>query len=44
MLLTKLYIVDINMTKRCRDSFVLTYNKSNYLFIVIEDRLELTEL
>ena len=44
MLLTKLYIIDIDITKRCRDPFILFYNESNRLFIVAEDRLELTEL
>jgi hypothetical protein len=44
MLLTKPHIININMTKRYRDPFVLTYNKSNRLFIITEDRLELTKL
>jgi hypothetical protein len=44
MLLTKPYIIDINMTKRCRDPFILSYNEFNYLFIIAEDRLKLTEL
>jgi hypothetical protein len=44
MLLTKPHIVDIDITKRCRDPFVLSYNESNRLFIVAEDRLELTEI
>jgi hypothetical protein len=44
MLLTKLYIIDINITKRCRDSFILSYNESNRLLIVAEDCLELTKL
>ena len=44
MLLTKPYIININMTKRYRDPFVLSYNESNYLLIVAEDRLELTKL
>jgi translation initiation factor IF-2 len=44
MLLTKLYIININIIKRCKDPFILFYNKSNRLFIIIEDRLELTKL
>jgi hypothetical protein len=44
MLLTKLYIIDINVTKRYRDSLILSNNKSNRLLIVIKDRLELTKL
>jgi hypothetical protein len=44
MLLTKVYIIDINIIKHYRDSFILFYNKSNCLFIVVEDRLELTKL
>jgi hypothetical protein len=44
MLLMKLYIVDINVTKRCRDSLILSNNKSNCLLIITEDCLELTEL
>jgi hypothetical protein len=44
MLLIKPYIININMTKPCRDSLILSNNKSNRLLIVIEDRLELTEL
>jgi hypothetical protein len=44
MLLTKPYIINIDIIKRYRDPFVLTYNKSNRLFIVIEDCLELIEL
>ena len=44
MLLTKLYIININITKRYRDSLILSNNKSNYLLIIIKDRLELTEL
>jgi hypothetical protein len=44
MLLTKPYIIDINVTKHCRDSLILSNNKSNYLLIVTKDCLELTEL
>jgi hypothetical protein len=44
MLLTKPYIININIIKRYRDPFILFYNKSNRLFIVVEDRLELTKL
>jgi hypothetical protein len=44
MLLTKLYIVNIDITKRYRDPFVLSYNESNRLLIVAKDRLELTKL
>jgi hypothetical protein len=44
MLLTKLYIINIDIMKHYRDPFILTYNKSNRLFIIIEDRLELTKL
>jgi len=39
MLLTKPHVININMTKRCRDSLVLSNDKSNRLFIVAEDRL-----
>jgi hypothetical protein len=44
MLLTKPYIININVTKRYRDSLILSNNKSNYLLIIIEDYLELTKL
>jgi hypothetical protein len=44
MLLTKPYIINIDITKRYRDSFILFNNKSNRLLIIIKDRLELTEL
>jgi hypothetical protein len=44
MLLIKLYIININVIKRYRDSLILSNNKSNYLLIIIEDCLELTEL
>jgi hypothetical protein len=44
MLLTKPYIININVTKHCRDSLILSNNKSNRLLIIIKDRLELTEL
>jgi hypothetical protein len=44
MLLTKPYIVNINVIKRYRDSLILSNNKSNCLLIVIEDHLELTKL
>jgi hypothetical protein len=44
MLLIKLYIVNINVIKRYRDSLILSNNKSNCLLIIIKDRLELTEL
>jgi hypothetical protein len=44
MLLTKPHIINIDITKRYRDPFVLFYNESNHLFIIAEDRLELTEL
>jgi hypothetical protein len=44
MLLTKPYIININIKKRYRDPFVLSYNESNYLFIITEDCLELTKL
>jgi hypothetical protein len=44
MLLTKPYIININVTKRYRDSLILFNNKSNYLLIIIEDCLELTKL
>jgi hypothetical protein len=44
MLLTKPYIINIDITKRYRDSFILFYNESNRLFIIAEDRPELTEL
>jgi len=39
MLLTKPYIIDINITKRYRDPLVLFNDKFNRLFIVAEDRL-----
>jgi len=39
MLLTKLYIIDINMTKRYKNSLILFNNKFNRLFIIIKDRL-----
>jgi hypothetical protein len=44
MLLTKPHIINIDITKRYRDPFILSYNESNRLLIVAEDRLELTEL
>jgi hypothetical protein len=44
MLLTKLHIINIDITKRYRDLFILFYNKSNRLLIVAEDCLQLTEL
>jgi glycosyltransferase A (GT-A) superfamily protein (DUF2064 family) len=44
MLLTKPHIVDINVTKRYRDSLILSNNKSNRLLIVTEDCPELTKL
>jgi hypothetical protein len=44
MLLIKPYIIDINVTKRYRDSLILFNNKSNHLLIITEDRLELTKL
>jgi hypothetical protein len=44
MLLIKLYIINIDVTKRCRDSLILSNNKSNRLLIIIEDCLELTKL
>jgi hypothetical protein len=44
MLLIKPYIINIDIIKRYRDSLILFNNKSNYLFIIIEDCLELTEL
>jgi hypothetical protein len=44
MLLIKPYIININVTKRCRDSLILSNNKSNYLLIITKDRLELTKL
>jgi hypothetical protein len=44
MLLTKLYIININVIKRYRDSLILFNNKSNRLLIITEDRLELTKL
>jgi hypothetical protein len=44
MLLTKPYIININIIKYYRDSLILSNNKSNRLLIIIEDRLELTEL
>jgi hypothetical protein len=44
MLLIKLYIININIIKRYRDSLILSNNKSNRLLIIIKDRLELTEL
>jgi hypothetical protein len=44
MLLTKPYIINIDIIKRYRDSFVLFYNESNRLFIIVEDYLELTKL
>jgi hypothetical protein len=44
MLLTKPYIININIIKRYRDPFVLTYIKSNRLFIITKDYLELTKL
>jgi hypothetical protein len=43
MLLTKPYIIDINVIKRYRDSLILSNNKSNRLLIITEDRLELTK-
>jgi hypothetical protein len=39
MLLTKLYIIDINITKRYKDPLVLFNDKFNRLFIVVKDRL-----
>ena len=39
MLLTKPHVININMTKRYRDPFVLINNKPDRLFIIIEDRL-----
>jgi hypothetical protein len=44
MLLTKPYVINIDITKRYRDSFILSYNESNYLFIIAKDRPELTKL
>jgi hypothetical protein len=44
MLLIKPYIININVIKRYRDSLILSNNKSNYLLIITEDRLELTKL
>jgi hypothetical protein len=44
MLLTKPYIININIIKRYRDSLILSNNKSNRLLIIIKDCLELTEL
>jgi hypothetical protein len=44
MLLIKPHIININIIKRYRDPFVLSYNESNRLFIIAEDRLELTKL
>jgi hypothetical protein len=44
MLLTKLYIINIDITKHYRDPFILSYNEFNRLFIVVEDCLELTKL
>jgi hypothetical protein len=44
MLLTKPHIINIDVMKRYRDSLILSNNKSNRLFIVIEDCPELTEL
>jgi hypothetical protein len=44
MLLIKLYIININITKRYRDPLILSNNKSNYLLIIIEDYLELIKL
>jgi len=39
MLLTQPYIIDINMTKRYRDPFILINNELDRLFIIIKDRL-----
>jgi hypothetical protein len=39
MLLIQLYIININMTKRYKDPFILINNEFNRLFIIIEDRL-----
>jgi len=39
MLLIKLYIIDINITKYYKDSLILFNDKFNRLFIVIKDRL-----
>jgi hypothetical protein len=44
MLLTKPYIIDIDVTKHYRDFLILSNNKSNRLLIIIEDHLELTKL
>jgi glycosyltransferase A (GT-A) superfamily protein (DUF2064 family) len=44
MLLTKPHIININMTKRYRDSLILSNNKSNHLLIITKDCPELTEL
>jgi hypothetical protein len=39
MLLIKLYIININIIKRYKDSFILFNYKFNYLFIIIKDYL-----
>ena len=39
MFLIKLYIIDINITKRCKNSLVFFNDKFNRLFIVVKDRL-----
>ena len=44
MLLAQPYIIDIDIAKRYRDPFVLINNEFNRLFIVTEDRLQLTKL
>jgi hypothetical protein len=44
MLLTKPYIININVTKRYRDSLILSNNKFNYLLIIIKDYPELIKL
>jgi hypothetical protein len=44
MLLTKPYIINIDITKYYRDPFILFYNESNRLLIIAKDRLELTKL
>jgi hypothetical protein len=44
MLLAQPYIIDIDIAKRCKDPFVLTNNEPDRLFIVTEDRPQLTKL
>jgi hypothetical protein len=39
MLLTKLYIINVNIIKRYKDFLIFFNYKFNYLFIIIKDYL-----